>query len=484
MARILAQEALTFDDLLLVPQYSELTPRDVHLATQLTRRIRLNLPVLSAAMDTVTEHKVAIALAQLGGLGVIHKNMSVEAQAREVEKVKRSENGVITDPKTLLVSATVGDARELMQLHHISGIPVLEGQLVKGIVTRRDLKYQRDDATPIREVMTTETIHAGPEIDPQNAKNLMYKAKVEKLILKDAQGNLAGLITIKDIERQEQFPDACHDSRGRLRVGAAVGVGDPVRVQALVDVGVDLMVVDSAHGHSRNIIETVKAIKAAHDIDVVAGNIATAEGARALIDAGVDALKVGIGPGSICTTRVVAGVGVPQMSAVMDVASVAHAAGVPIIADGGIKYSGDIAKALAGGANCVMLGSMFAGTDESPGEQIIYQGRTFKSYRGMGSIGAMQKGSADRYFQDGNVAADKLVAEGIEGMVSYKGPLANVIYQMTGGLRATLGYCGAKDISELQTKAVFARITGAGLTESHPHDIKITKEAPNYRVDS
>ncbi|MFW5830508.1 MAG: IMP dehydrogenase [Planctomycetota bacterium] len=484
MAKILAHEALTFDDLLLVPQESSVTPREVSLSTQLTQRIRLHIPVLSAAMDTVTEHRLAIALAQLGGLGVIHKNMSAEAQAREVEKVKRSENGVITDPKTLQDTATVGDARELMQLHHISGIPVLSGSKVVGIVTRRDLKYQRDDATPIRDVMTVETVHAGADIDPQNAKDLMYKAKVEKLILKDAQGNLAGLITIKDIERQEQYPDACHDSRGRLRVGAAVGVNDPERVAALVAAGVDVIVVDSAHGHSRNIVETVRSIKNAHDIDVVAGNIATAEGAKALIDAGVDAVKVGIGPGSICTTRVVAGVGVPQMSAIMNAASVARDAGIPIIADGGIKFSGDIAKALAGGAACVMLGSMFAGTDESPGEQIIYQGRTFKSYRGMGSIGAMQQGSADRYFQDDSQAANKLVAEGIEGMVPYKGPLATVVYQMVGGVRAAMGYCGAETVASLQERAVFTRITGAGFTESHPHDVKITKEAPNYRVDA
>ncbi|MFW5829217.1 MAG: IMP dehydrogenase [Planctomycetota bacterium] len=483
MARILPQDALTFDDLLLVPRRSDITPREVDLRSRLTRRIDLNIPVLSAAMDTVTEHRLAIALAQVGGLGVIHKNLTIEEQAREVEKVKRSENGIITDPKTLQSTATVGDARALMRLHHISGIPVLDGTRVVGIVTRRDLKYQRDDRTPIGEVMTTQLVHAGPEVDPQNAKALMYKAKVEKLVLKDDGDNLHGLVTLRDLERQEQFPEACHDSRGRLRVGAAVGVNDPERVAALVAVGVDVVVVDSAHGHSKNVMETVRTIKATHDIDVIAGNIATAEAAEDLVAAGADAVKVGIGPGSICTTRVVAGVGVPQMSAIMAVSEVVRAAGVPLIADGGIKFSGDIAKALAVGADAVMLGSMLAGTDEAPGEQIIYQGRTFKSYRGMGSIGAMQRGSADRYFQDTESGADKLVAEGIEGMVASKGPMANVIYQLMGGVRSAMGYSGAPSIQIMQEVAVLQRITNAGLRESHPHDVKITKEAPNYRVD-
>ncbi len=482
MARIVEQEALTFDDLLLVPQKSDVVPRDVDLSSQLTRDIRLNLPFLSAAMDTVTEHKLAIALAQQGGIGIIHKNLSIEEQAREVEKVKRSENGVITDPKTLPHTATVGDAVDMMKLHHISGIPVVNGKNVVGIVTRRDLKYRPESDMPIDKVMTTSLVHAGSNVALSDARELMYKAKVEKLILMDGDDVLTGIITLKDLERQEQFPHACHDERGRLRVGGAVGVNNPERVAALVEAGVDVIVVDSAHGHSSNILTTVTAIKKAHNVDVIAGNIATAAAAQDLIDAGADAVKVGIGPGSICTTRVIAGVGVPQISAILDVHKVTSQAGIPLIADGGIKYSGDIAKAIAAGANVVMLGSMFAGTDESPGEQIIYQGRTFKSYRGMGSIAAMQKGSADRYFQDsGN--ANKLVAEGIEGMVPYKGSMVNIVYQMAGGMRSALGYCGSKDIPSLQEKAVFCRITGAGLHESHPHDVQITKEAPNYRKD-
>lgn len=483
MATLLEDYGLTFDDLLLVPQESSVHPREVDLNVQLTKRIQLHIPVLSAAMDTVTEHKLAIALAQMGGIGIIHKNMSIDSQAREVEKVKRSENGVITDPQTLPITATVGDCIEVMELYHISGIPVLDGTKLKGLVTRRDLKYQRSDSTPISEVMTTDLVTANyGEITLQDARNLMYEAKVEKLVLKDADNNLKGMITLKDLDLQDQFPNSCKDESGRLRVGAAVGVNDPERVAALVEAGVDIIVIDSAHGHSKNILDTVKAVKAAHDIDVIAGNVATAAGAAALYDAGADVVKVGIGPGSICTTRVIAGVGVPQMSAIMNVHAEAQKRGKTIIGDGGIKYSGDIAKALAGGAQVVMLGSILAGTDESPGEQIIYHGRSFKSYRGMGSMAAMQKGSADRYFQDSN-DANKLVAEGIEGMVPSKGPLSSVIHQMMGGLRSSMGYCGAANLLDFSEKSVFVRITAAGLRESHPHDVQITKEAPNYRAE-
>lgn len=483
MATILPDAGLTFDDLLLVPQASSVHPREVDLNVQLTQRILLHIPVLSAAMDTVTEHRLAIALAQMGGLGVIHKNLSITEQAREVEKVKRSENGVITDPQTLPVTATVGDIKEIMELYHISGIPVLDGDTVVGLVTRRDLKYQRSDRTPITEVMTTELITAiYGKVSLDEARDAMYQAKVERLILVDKQNALKGMITLKDLDLQERFPDSCKDESGRLRVGAAVGVHDPERVAALVDAGVDLIVIDSAHGHSKNILETVQAVKQAHDIEVVAGNVATADGARALFEAGADVAKVGIGPGSICTTRVIAGVGMPQMTAIMEAVKVAEECGRTIIADGGVKYSGDIAKALAGGAQVVMLGSILAGTDESPGEQIIYQGRSYKSYRGMGSMGAMQRGSADRYFQDSG-DANKLVAEGIEGMVPSKGPLSNVVHQMMGGLRSSMGYCGAENLNALYERAMFTRITSAGLRESHPHDVKITKEAPNYRAD-
>jgi IMP dehydrogenase len=483
MATILPEQGLTFDDLLLVPNLSDVVPKDADVSTRLTRSIRLHIPVLSSAMDTVTEHRPAIALAQMGGMGVIHKNLTVENQALEVEKVKRSENGVITDPKTLTVAANVRDAQELMARHHISGIPIIDGDRVVGIVTSRDLKYHRKPETPIREVMSANLVSARPGVSLDKAKELLFRAKVEKLVLADAKGRLVGLITMKDLRRQEQFPHASKDGRGRLRVGAAVGVHDYERVAALVEAGADVIVVDSAHGHSKNVIDTVKGIKRRHRIEVIAGNVATTEGALALIKAGADAVKVGIGPGSICTTRIVAGVGVPQISAVMNAAKAARKAGVPVIADGGIKYSGDVAKALAVGAELVMLGSILAGCDESPGETIIYQGRQFKSYRGMGSIGAMQKGSADRYGQAGETDAGKLVAEGIEGMVPHKGPLANVVHQMVGGLKAALGYCGARSIPEFQKKAVLCRMTAAGLRESHPHDVTITKEAPNYRPE-
>ncbi len=480
MATILPDDGLTFDDILLVPARSAVVPNQVDVSTRLSARIRLNIPLMSAAMDTVTEHRLAIALAQLGGLGVIHKNLSIEAQAREVEKVKRSENGVITDPKTLTVEATVADARQMMELHQISGMPVLDGSRVRGLVTRRDLKYQHEPATPITEVMTTDLVAASPRVALSEARELMYRAKVEKLVLVDDQGDLAGLITLKDLERQEQFPQASHDERGRLRVGAATGALDLDRVAALVAAGADVIVVDSAHGHSDNILHTVETIKSTYDIDVIAGNVATAAGTRDLIQAGADVVKVGIGPGSICTTRVIAGVGVPQVSAIMAAAEAAAALDTSIIADGGIKFSGDIAKALAAGAQVVMLGSLLAGTDEAPGETIIYQGRSFKAYRGMGSIGAMQAGSADRYFQD-TKSADKLVAEGIEGMVPSRGAMASLVWQMLGGLKSAMGYCGAPDLASFREQAVFSRITAAGLKESHPHDVTITKEAPNYR---
>jgi len=482
VAEILDEESYTFDDLILVPRASEVVPSEVDVSTRLTPSILLNVPVMSAAMDTVTEGRMAIALAQLGGLGVIHKNLDIESQALEVEKVKRSENGVITDPKTLTDDATVGDALDLMELHHISGIPVLDaGGKVVGIVTRRDLKYHHRGSIPITEVMTAELVTAPPDIPLGEAKEILYRSKIEKLILTAPDGRLAGVITLKDLERQEQFPRACKDDRGRLRVGAAVGAGDFDRAAELVGVGVDVLIVDSAHGHSKNILETVRRIKKDHDVDVVAGNVATGDGVRDLLAAGADAAKIGIGPGSICTTRVIAGVGVPQITAIMEGDKARGAAA--LIADGGIKFSGDIAKALAAGADIVMLGGLLAGCDESPGEQIIYHGRSFKSYRGMGSIGAMSAGSADRYFQEGGAGADKLVAEGIEGMVPSKGPLAGVLHQLIGGLKSAMGYLGAADLATLRDKARFRRVTGAGLREAHPHDVQITKEAPNYRPE-
>ena len=483
MATIHSEPSFTFDDLLLVPQRSDIVPRDVNVATRLTKNITLNVPIISAAMDTVTEHSLAIALAQQGGLGIIHKNLSVEEQAREVEKVKRSENGVITDPKTLPVTATVGDALDLMALHKIGGVPVLEGKKVVGLVTRRDLKYHPDREAPIKNVMTVDVVTAKPRISLDKARDIMYQAKVEKLVIVDSKSQLKGLITLKDLELQLQHPGACKDARGRLRVGAAIGVMDFERAQALIDADVDVIVVDSAHGHSVNVMKTITALKKKYKIDVIGGNVATAKGVQDLIKAGADAVKVGIGPGSICTTRVVAGVGVPQLSAVFEAAKAAARADVPIIADGGVKYSGDIAKALAAGASVVMLGSMLAGCTESPGEEVIYQGRSFKTYRGMGSIGAMTKGSADRYFQDKEDGADKLVAEGIEGMVPSKGKLEVVVHQMCGGLKSSMGYCGAKDLPTFQKKAIFRQITAAGLRESHPHDVRITNEAPNYRPE-
>jgi IMP dehydrogenase len=478
-------DALTFDDVLLLPQRSSVLPDELDVGTQLTRKIRLNIPIVSAAMDTVTESRLAIALAQEGGIGIIHKNLSVEAQCREVHKVKRSESGVILDPVTLGPHDPVSKAKEVMSLQNISGVPIVEnGHRLVGIITRRDMKFLERENLKIREVMTARNLVTGPpHTTLEEASEILNRAKVEKLLLVDKEGRLAGLITMRDIERSRRFPGSCKDDRGRLRVGAAVGVHEYDRVEALISADVDVVVVDTAHGHSDNVIRTVKEIRNRYQIEVVAGNIATAAAARDLIDAGADALKVGIGPGSICTTRVVSGVGVPQLTAVMEVAEVASAEGVPVIADGGIRQSGDIVKALAAGANTVMLGSLFAGLEESPGETVTWKGRRFKEYRGMGSLGAMVKGSAERYGQAANSSRGKLVPEGIEGRVPFRGPLADFVYQLVGGVRAGMGYCGARTVDELREKAQFCRVTASGVAESHPHDVIITKEAPNYAMD-
>jgi IMP dehydrogenase len=483
----IAYQGITFDDVLLEPGYSELLPRQVETKTRLTAKIALDIPILSAPMDTVTEAELAIALAQEGGLGVIHKNMTVDEQTREVDKVKRSENGIIVDPITLPPTATVGQAREIMRGHNISGVPITVNGRLRGILTRRDLRFLESNELQIEEVMTKDNLVTAPaDTSLEEADRILTKNKVEKLLLVDDEYRLKGLITIKDIDKLHRYPNACKDKRGRLRVGAAVGVHDYERIASLLEAGVDVLIVDSAHGHSRNVIETVQKIKHDHDIEVVAGNVATAEGTRDLIAAGADAVKVGIGPGSICTTRVVSGVGVPQVTAIYQAARVAEGR-VPIIADGGIRYSGDITKALAAGAHCVMIGGLFAGLAESPGDTIIYRGRSFKAYRGMGSIGAMAKGSHERYRQEGVARADgkgaapqKLVPEGVEGRVPYKGPLADFVFQLVGGLRAGMGYCGTRTIDELRTKARFIQVTGASVQESHPHDIVITQEAPNY----
>lgn len=481
------KEGVTFDDVLLIPAESDVLPQDVDLSTNLTKTIRLNIPLMSAAMDTVTESRLAIAIAREGGIGVIHKNMTIEQQAEEVDRVKRSENGVITDPFFLSPFHTLADADELMAKYRISGVPICNeaGHLV-GILTNRDLKFEDDLTRRIDGVMTREPLITAPVgTNLAQAREILRKHKIEKLPLVDDTGKLKGLITIKDIEKAVMYPNSARDAQGRLLAGAAIGVtGDVLeRAAALLDEGADILVLDSAHGHQRNIIETLKRVKGRFpSAQVCAGNIATAEGARALIDAGADVVKVGIGPGAICTTRVVAGIGVPQITAVYDAACVAAAAGIPIIADGGVKYSGDIVKAIAAGADVVMIGSLFAGCEESPGESELFQGRRFKVYRGMGSLGAMQraKGSADRYFQQ---SAKKLVPEGVEGRVPSKGSLSDAVFQLTGGVRSGMGYCGAADIAELQQKAAFMRITGAGLRESHPHDVFITKESPNYTPD-
>ena len=474
-------EGITFDDVLLVPAYSEVIPNEVDVTTYLTKKIKLNIPLMSAGMDTVTEHRMAIAMARQGGIGIIHKNMSIEAQAEEVDKVKRSENGVITDPFYLSPEHTLKDADELMAKFRISGVPITEGRKLVGIITNRDLKFEEDFTKKIKECMTSEHLVTAKEgITLTEAKKILAKARVEKLPIVDDDFNLKGLITIKDIEKQIKYPLSAKDEQGRLLCGAAIGITADVlkRVEVLVKAQVDVVTLDSAHGHNDGVINAVRKIKKAYpNLQVIAGNVATAAGAEALIDAGADCVKVGIGPGSICTTRIVAGIGVPQITAVYDAACAAAKHGIPIIADGGIKYSGDIVKALAAGANVVMLGSLVAGCKESPGEYELYQGRQFKVYRGMGSLAAMGKGSADRYFQ---ADARKLVPEGVEGRVPFKGPLADTIYQMIGGLRSGMGYTGCASIEELHEKAQFVRITGAGLKESHPHDIQITKEAPNY----
>ena len=478
-------EGITFDDVLLVPQYSEVTPNLVDLKTKLTNKIELRIPLMSAGMDTVTEHRMAIAMARQGGIGIIHKNMSIEEQAEEVDKVKRSENGVITDPFSLHADDTLADANNLMGKFRISGVPIVddEGKLV-GIITNRDLKFEKDFSKKISERMTSENLITAPVgITLDEAKAILRDARKEKLPIVDKDFKLKGLITIKDIEKQIQYPNSAHDEQGRLLVGAAVGITTNImdRVEALVNAKVDCIVLDSAHGHSKNIIQAVKDIKAAYpDLQVIAGNIATAEAAKALCEAGVDAIKVGIGPGSICTTRVVAGIGVPQITAIMDCYKVAKEYGVPVIADGGIKYSGDMTKALAAGANVCMMGSMFAGCDEAPGTFELYQGRKYKVYRGMGSIAAMENGSKDRYFQEG---AKKLVPEGVEGRVAYKGTLEDTVFQLVGGIRSGMGYCGCKTIEDLKENGQFVKITAASLKESHPHDIHITKEAPNYSTD-
>ncbi len=475
------QKALTFEDVLLVPQHSTVLPKEVNTASKLTKRVSLNIPIVSAAMDTVTEYRAAIAMARLGGIGVIHKNMDIETQVLQVRKVKKSESGIIIDPIYINPEASVLDADKLMGEYHISGVPVVdtENKLI-GIITNRDMRFITDMSTSIKEVMTPmPLVTAKKGTTLEEAAQVLQKHKIEKLPIVDDDDKLIGLITIKDIEKKEQYPNANKDEFGRLRVAAAIGVGQYDRAEALVKGGADVIVLDSAHGHSKGILETVKQIKATLDVDIIAGNIATGTAAQDLIDAGADAVKVGIGPGSICTTRIVAGVGVPQISAIDEVAQVANAAGVPVVADGGIKYSGDIAKALAVGASSVMLGSALAGTLEAPGEMIMYNGRQFKEYRGMGSIGAMNKGSTDRYFQEGT-AADKLVPEGIEGRVPYRGRIEAVIHQMIGGLRSSMGYCGSENIPTFWEKAEFVEITAAGLKESHVHDVTITKESPNY----
>ncbi|MBI4717039.1 MAG: IMP dehydrogenase [Planctomycetes bacterium] len=478
-------DGLTFDDVLLLPRRSSVLPDEIDVSTLLTRRIKLNIPLVSAAMDTVTESRMAIALAQEGGIGIIHKNLSVEAQCREVRKVKRSESGVILDPVTLGPDVPVSKAQEVMSLHNISGVPIVDdrGRLV-GIITRRDMKFLENVNLKIRDVMTSRNLVTGPPgTSLEEASEILNRAKVEKLLLVDKDHKLAGLISMRDIERSRHYPTSCKDARGRLRVGAAVGVHDYDRVEALIASDVDVIVVDTAHGHSDNVVETVKQIRGRHAIDLVAGNIATPEAATDLIAAGVDALKVGIGPGSICTTRVVSGVGVPQFTAVMNVCSVAGPAGIPVIADGGVRQSGDITKALAAGAHTVMIGSLFAGLEEAPGEAVTWKGRRFKEYRGMGSLGAMVKGSAERYGQKSGTASSKLVPEGVEGRVPFRGPLADFVYQLVGGLRAGMGYCGARGIEDLRTQTTFCRVTAAGVAESHPHDVMITKESPNYAVE-
>lgn len=478
-----ATEGLTFDDVLLIPGRSDILPRNVEVNTYLTRNIKLNIPIVSAGMDTVTEAPMAIAMAREGGLGVIHKNMSIERQANEIDKVKRSEHGIIVDPIFLSPDNTLQDAHDLMEKYHISGVPVTVNNKLVGIITNRDLRFETNLTAKIRDCMTREHLITAPVgTSLEDAKELLRQHRIEKLPLLDEAGNLKGLITIKDIEKAQKYPNSAKDAKGRLLVAAAVGVGADMmdRIDAIVAAKVDVLVVDTAHGHSKGVLDAVRTIKAAYpQVDLIAGNVATAEATRDLIEAGVDAVKVGIGPGSICTTRIIAGIGVPQITAVYSCAQAAREYNIPVIADGGIKYSGDITKAIAAGASVVMVGNLLAGTEESPGETIIYQGRSYKVYRGMGSLGAMAEGSKDRYFQEN---MDKLVPEGIEGRVPYKGSLADTVFQLVGGLRSGMGYCGVRNIQELIVKSKFIRITGAGLKESHPHDVNITKESPNYSL--
>lgn len=477
------KQGLTFDDVLLVPAHSDVLPRDVDVRTHLTKNITLNIPIMSAGMDTVTEAEMAIAMAREGGIGVIHKNMSIDEQAREVKLVKRSEHGIIVDPIYLAPDNTLSDADELMNKYHISGVPVTEGGKLVGIITNRDMRFETDLSRPISDVMTSDGLVTAPEhTTMEEAKKILQAHRIEKLPLVDKDGYLKGLITIRDIEKMRKYPQSNKDADGRLVVAAAIGVTVDVedRVEALLDAKADVLVIDTAHGHSEGVLQTIRRLrKDFPHLELIAGNVATYEATKALIDAGVSAVKVGIGPGSICTTRVIAGIGVPQITAIYDCARAAEGTGIPIIADGGIQYSGDIAKALGAGASCVMLGNLLAGTEEAPGEMIIYQGKNYKSYRGMGSLGAMQAGSKDRYFQQN---AKKLVPEGIEGRIPYKGHVSDVLFQLIGGLRASMGYCGAKDIKAMNEETQFIQITGAGLRESHPHDVSITKEAPNYSM--
>jgi IMP dehydrogenase len=480
----IAYEGLTYDDVLLLPRHSEVLPREVNTSTQLTRSIRLNLPVLSAAMDTVTEHRMAIAMAGMGGMGIIHKNMSAEAQAEEVRKVKRSESGLIVDPITLSVSNTLAEASKLMADNRIGGIPIVDDQnRLVGILTNRDMRFEKADGRKVKEIMTRENLITAPQgTTLEEAEEIIRRYKVEKLPVVEDSGKLIGLITYRDIIKKQTFPNACKDELGRLRVGAAVGVTADVfdRIDALLKAGVDVVAIDTAHGHSQGVLNQIKRVRERYpDLQVIGGNVASRAGAQALIDAGADGVKVGVGPGSICTTRIIAGVGVPQVSAIMDAVAAAQKAGIPVIADGGVKYSGDMVKALAAGADSIMVGGLLAGTDESPGETVLYEGRKFKNYRGMGSVEAMKEGSKDRYFQDVEDDIKKLVPEGIVGRVAYKGKVQEVLFQMEGGLRAGMGYCGAPDVPTLQT-CQFTRITGAGMVESHPHDVTIIKEAPNY----
>lgn len=477
------KQGLTFDDVLLIPAHSDVLPRDVDVRTHLTQNVTLNIPVMSAGMDTVTEAEMAIAMAREGGIGVIHKNMSIDEQAREVKLVKRSEHGIIVDPIYLAPDNTLSDADELMNKYHISGVPITENGKLVGIITNRDMRFETDLSRPISDIMTSKGLITAPEhTTMEEAKRILQAHRIEKLPLVDDNGYLKGLITIRDIEKMRKYPNSNKDSDGRLKVAAAIGVTSDVedRVEALLDAKADVLVIDTAHGHSEGVLQTIRRLrKAFPHLELIAGNVATYDATKALIEAGVSAVKVGIGPGSICTTRVIAGIGVPQITAIYDCAKAAEGTGIPIIADGGIQYSGDIAKALGAGASCVMLGNLLAGTEEAPGEMIIYQGKNYKSYRGMGSLGAMQAGSKDRYFQQN---AKKLVPEGIEGRIPYKGHVSDVLFQLIGGLRASMGYCGAKDIKAMNEDTQFIQITGAGLRESHPHDVSITKEAPNYSV--